>query len=70
MAEEEVHLNSMTMMMSNFSLVIYYSFLKKNKTEGKKPYKWKNSVLEKIGWKGDSLLLHILDIMFVFCVLC
>ena len=68
MAEEEVHLNSMAMMMSNFSLVIYYSFLKK-KTEGKKPYKWKNSVLEKICWKGDSLL-HILDIMFVFCVLC
>lgn len=70
MAEEEVHLNSMAMMMSNFSLVIYYSFLKKNKTEGKKPYKWKNSVLEKISWKRDSLLLHILDIMFVFCVLC
>ena len=70
MAEEEVHLSSMAMMMSNFSLVIYYSFLKKKKTEGKKPYKWKNSVLEKIGWKGDSLLLHILDIMFVFCVLC
>lgn len=45
MAEEEVHLNSMAMMMSNFSPVIYYSFLKKNKTEGKKPYKWKNSVL-------------------------
>lgn len=31
MAEEEVHLNSMAIMMSNFSLVIYYSFLKKKK---------------------------------------
>lgn len=35
MAEEEVHLSSMAMMMSNFSLVIYYSFLKKKKQKGK-----------------------------------
>lgn len=33
MAEEEVHLSSMAMMMSNFSLVIYYSFLKKKKKQ-------------------------------------
>lgn len=69
MAEEEVHLNSMAMMMSNLSSHLLFILKKKKKTEGKKPYKWKNSVLEKIGWKGDSLL-HILDIMFVFCVLC
>ena len=36
MAEEEVHLNSMAMMMSNFSLVIYYSFLKKKKNRREK----------------------------------
>lgn len=36
MAEEEVHLSSMAMMMSNFSLVIYYSFLKKKKNRREK----------------------------------
>ena len=31
-----MHLNSMAIMMSNFSLVIYYSFLKKKKNRREK----------------------------------
>lgn len=50
MAEEEVHLSSMAMMMSNFSLVIYYSFLKKKKNRREKTIQ-----MEKFSIREDLL---------------
>ena len=51
MAEEEVHLNSMAIMMSNFSLVIYYSFLKKKKKNRRE----KTIQMEKFSIREDLL---------------
>ena len=52
MAEEEVHLSSMAMMMSNFSLVIYYSFLKKKNRREKTIQMGKFSIREDLLEEG------------------